>query len=418
MARGLLFSRAENEAIRQEMERDATVVLLGEDVAGGAGRADQGVIDAWGGPMGATKGLIQQFGPSRVIDTPICEMGFIGAAVGAAVTGLRPVAGAVPLPHAARGGGKTKRLRSRAARGQCRLAAGPGTGAISRRWKRFRLSSGEASRSRLGSPQMSDHLDKLCIDTIRTLSMDAVEKAKSGHPGTPMALAPLMYTLWQNHLRYDPHNPLWPGRDRFVLSAGHASMLLYSALFLAQVRQTDANGNPTDKPAVSIEEIERFRQIGSKTPGHPEYGLTSGVELTTGPLGQGIGMSVGLAIAANWRAQHFNRPNFNLFDYRIWAICSDGDLMEGISNEAASIAGHLHLSNLVWMYDQNHISIEGSTTITFDEDVATRFQGYGWGVLHVADANDTAAIDEALSVAAAAKGSARPPRRSSRRRIR
>src|SRR5205085_7236676 len=248
-------------------------------------------------------------------------------------------------------------------------------------------------------------LDKLCIDTIRTLSMDAVEKAKSGHPGTPMALAPLMYTLWQKHLRYDPQNPLWPGRDRFVLSAGHASMLLYSALFLAQVRQTDANGNPTDKPAVSLEEIERFRQIGSKTPGHPEYGLTSGVELTTGPLGQGIGMSVGLAIAANWRAQHFNRPNFNLFDYRIWAICSDGDLMEGISNEAASIAGHLRLSNLVWMYDQNHISIEGSTSITFDEDVATRFQGYGWGVLHVADANDTAAIDEALSVAAAAKGS-------------
>jgi transketolase len=252
---------------------------------------------------------------------------------------------------------------------------------------------------------MSDHLDKLAIDTIRTLSMDAVEKANSGHPGKPMALAPLMYTLWQNHLRYDPKNPLWPGRDRFVLSAGHASMLLYSTLFLAGVRQLDKDGNPIDKPAVSLEEIERFRQLGSKTPGHPEYGHTTGVELTTGPLGQGIGMSVGLAIAEKWRAAHFNRPNFPLFDYRMWVICSDGDLMEGISNEAASLAGHLRLDNLVWIYDQNHISIEGSTTIAFDEDVATRFQGYGWGVLHVADANDTAAIDEALSVAAAAKGS-------------
>lgn len=250
---------------------------------------------------------------------------------------------------------------------------------------------------------MSDQLDKLCIDTIRTLSMDAVEKANSGHPGTPMALAPLMYTLWQNHLRYDPKNPLWPGRDRFVLSAGHASMLLYATLHLAGVRAVDDNGEPKDEPAVSLEEIERFRQLGSKTPGHPEYGVTTGVELTTGPLGQGIGMSVGLAIASKWRAQHFNRPDFNLFDYRVWVICSDGDLMEGISNEAASIAGHLRLSNLVWIYDQNQISIEGSTTITFDEDVATRFEGYGWAVLHVPDANDTAAIDEALSVAAATK---------------
>jgi transketolase len=250
---------------------------------------------------------------------------------------------------------------------------------------------------------MSDQVDKLCIDTIRTLSMDAVQKANSGHPGTPMALAPLMYTLWQQHLRYDPKNPLWPGRDRFVLSAGHASMLLYSTLFLADVREVDAQGNPTGKPAVSLEDIEQFRQLGSKTPGHPEYGHTTGVELTTGPLGQGIGMSVGLAVAAYWRAAHFNRPNVSLFDYRIWVICSDGDLMEGISNEAASIAGHLKLSNLVWIYDQNHISIEGPTEITFTEDVATRFEGYGWNVLHVADANDTAEIDEALSVAAAAK---------------
>ncbi|HEX4078181.1 MAG TPA: transketolase [Rhizomicrobium sp.] len=250
---------------------------------------------------------------------------------------------------------------------------------------------------------MSDSIDKTCIDTIRTLSMDAVEKANSGHPGTPMALAPLMYTLWQKHLRYDPANPLWPGRDRFVLSAGHASMLLYATLHLAQVRELDAQGNPTGRPAVSVEDIEHFRQLGSKCPGHPEYGVTTGVELTTGPLGQGIGMSVGLAIASRWRAAHFNRPDLNLFDYRVWVICSDGDLMEGISNEAASTAGHLRLSNLVWIYDQNHISIEGQTGITFDEDVATRFQAYGWGVLHVPDANDTAAIDEALSVAAATK---------------
>ena len=280
-----------------------------------------------------------------------------------------------------------------------------GTGAISERWKISAVLS-EASRPLAGlAPIMSDHIDKLSIDTIRTLSMDAVQKANSGHPGTPMALAPLMYTLWQNHLRYDPRNPLWPARDRFVLSAGHASMLLYSTLFLAGVRQLDAGGKPTDKPAVSLEEIERFRQLGSKTPGHPEYGHTTGVELTTGPLGQGVGMSVGLAIAEKWRAARFNRPNLALFDYRVWVICSDGDMMEGISSEAASLAGHLRLDNLVWIYDQNHITIEGATSITFDEDVATRFQGFGWGVLHVADANDTAAIDEALSVAAAAKGS-------------
>ncbi|HTT82365.1 MAG TPA: transketolase [Rhizomicrobium sp.] len=250
---------------------------------------------------------------------------------------------------------------------------------------------------------MSDHLDKLCIDTIRTLAMDAVEKANSGHPGTPMALAPVMYALWQNHLRYDPQNPLWPARDRFILSAGHASMLLYATLHLAGVRDVDANGNPTGRDAVTLEDIEQFRQLGSKTPGHPEYGLTTGVEVTTGPLGQGVGMSVGHAIAAKWRAAHFNKTGLDLFDYRVWVICSDGDMMEGISHEAASIAGHLKLSNLVWIYDQNHITIEGDTAITFDEDIATRFEAYGWSVLHVADANDTAAIDEALSVAAATK---------------
>jgi transketolase len=250
---------------------------------------------------------------------------------------------------------------------------------------------------------MSDNLDKLAIDTIRTLSIDAVEKANSGHPGTPMALAPVMYTLWQNHMRYDPANPLWPDRDRFILSAGHASMLLYATLHLAGVKDVDANGNPTGRSAVTLEDIEQFRQLGSKTPGHPEYGITTGVEVTTGPLGQGAGMSVGHAIAAKWRAAHFNKPDLDLFDYRVWVICSDGDMMEGISHEAASIAGHLKLSNLCWIYDQNHITIEGDTAITFDEDVAARFAAYGWSVLHVADANDCEAVDEALSVAAATK---------------
>ncbi|HEX3664795.1 MAG TPA: transketolase [Rhizomicrobium sp.] len=250
---------------------------------------------------------------------------------------------------------------------------------------------------------MSDNLDKLAIDTIRTLSIDAVEKANSGHPGTPMALAPVMYTLWQNHMRYDPANPLWPDRDRFILSAGHASMLLYATLHLAGVKDVDESGKPTGQAAVSLDDIEQFRQLGSKTPGHPEYGITTGVEVTTGPLGQGVGMSVGHAIAAKWRAAHFNKPDLDLFDYRVWVICSDGDMMEGISHEAASIAGHLKLSNLCWIYDQNHITIEGDTAITFDEDVAARFAAYGWSVLHVADANDCEAVDEALSVAAATK---------------
>jgi transketolase len=250
---------------------------------------------------------------------------------------------------------------------------------------------------------MSDHIDKLAIDTIRTLSMDAVQKANSGHPGTPMALAPVMYALWQNHLRYDPKNPLWPDRDRFILSAGHASMLLYSVLHLAGVQDLDGAGNPTGRLAVTMEDIEQFRQLGSKTPGHPEYGLTTGVEVTTGPLGQGVAMSVGHAIAAKWRSAHFNKTDFDLFDYRVWVIGSDGDMMEGISHEAASLAGHLRLANLCWIYDQNHITIEGDTAITFDEDIATRFEAYGWSVLHVADANDTQAIDEALDAAAASK---------------
>ena len=212
-----------------------------------------------------------------------------------------------------------------------------------------------------------------------------------------MALAPVMYTLWQRHLRYDPSEPLWPNRDRFVLSAGHASMMLYSTLFLADVREVDRSGKPTGAPAVSLDDIKAFRQLDSKCPGHPEYGRTTGVEATTGPLGQGCGMSVGMAIAALWRAAHFNRPHLPLFDYRVYAICSDGDMMEGISSEAASIAGHLRLSNLCWIYDSNHITIEGNTSLAFDEDVGARFAAYGWNVLHVNDANDCEAVDRALS---------------------
>ncbi len=263
------------------------------------------------------------------------------------------------------------------------------------------------NRSRLGhcrSPSvwfMSDDLDKLAIDTIRTLSMDAVEKANSGHPGTPMAMAPVVYTLWQNHLRYDPGHPLWPNRDRFILSAGHASMLLYSVLFLAGVREVDRDGKLTGAAAVSLDDIKAFRQLDSKCPGHPEYGRTTGVEVTTGPLGQGAGTSMGIAMAGLWRAQTFNRPGLDLFDYRVYALLSDGDIMEGISSEAASLAGHLRLCNLCWIYDSNHISIEGSTALAMDEDVGARFEAYGWNVVRVADANDAARVDKAFSAAAA-----------------
>ena len=250
---------------------------------------------------------------------------------------------------------------------------------------------------------MSDDLDQLSINTIRTLSMDAVQKANSGHPGTPMAMAPVVYTLWQRHLRYDPENPLWPNRDHFVLSAGHASMVLYATLHLAGVREVDHDGRPTGEAAVSLDDIKAFRQIDSKCPGHPEYGHTTGVEVTTGPLGQGAGMSVGIAMAALWRAQHFNRPDLALFDYRVFALLSDGDMMEGVCSEAASLAGHLRLHNLCWIYDNNHITIEGSTDLAFDEDVAQRFVAYGWSVLHVADANDIDDIDEKLAAAAATK---------------
>ena len=235
-------------------------------------------------------------------------------------------------------------------------------------------------------------IDKLSIDTIRTLAIDAVQKANSGHPGAPMALAPVAYTLWNRYLRYDPAHPHWPNRDRFVLSCGHASMLLYALLHLANVAESDG-GNA---PAVSLDEIKRFRQIDSRTPGHPEYHFTTGVETTTGPLGQGVANSVGMAMGGRFMGRHLNRPGLNLFDYNVYALCSDGDLMEGVASEAASIAGHLRLSNLCWIYDDNTVTIEGHTELAFGEEVATRFLAYGWQVLRVADANDVHAIAAAL----------------------
>jgi transketolase len=243
---------------------------------------------------------------------------------------------------------------------------------------------------------MDREVDQLCIDTIRTLSIDAIQKADSGHPGTPMALAPLAYTLWQRFLRFDPAEPIWPGRDRFVLSAGHASMLLYSLLHLAGVRAVDPDYEIVGDPAVSLEDIESFRQLDSRAPGHPEYRWTSGVETTTGPLGQGIATSVGMAIAGKWQGARYNRPGFELFDFDVYAIAGDGCLMEGVSSEAASIAGHLRLDNLCWVYDNNHITIDGRTQITYDDDVAARFMGYGWNVTRVGDANDTDLIASAF----------------------
>ncbi len=243
--------------------------------------------------------------------------------------------------------------------------------------------------------EASKDIDKLCIDTIRTLAIDAVQKAQSGHAGTPMGIAPVAYTLWQDFLRYDPGDPLWANRDRFVLSAGHASMLLYALLHLAGVRRVDG-GHITDKPAVSLDDIKNFRQIDSVTPGHPEYGRTTGVETTTGPLGQGCGNSVGMAIASRWLGARYNRPQFTIFDFDVYTICSDGDLMEGVASEAASLAGHLELPNLCWIYDSNTVTIEGHTALAFSEDVQSRFKGYRWNVLHVRDANNTAAFAHAL----------------------
>ena len=247
-------------------------------------------------------------------------------------------------------------------------------------------------------------LDQLCVNTIRTLSMDAVQQANSGHPGTPMALAPLVYTIWNRVLRFDPQNPIWPNRDRFVLSNGHASMLLWSALHLAQVQAVNASYETLGKPSVTLDDIRRFRQLDSKAPGHPEYHWVSGVETTTGPLGQGVATSVGMAIAEKWLAHHFNRPGFDIFDYGIYAVCGDGCMMEGVASEAASLAGHLGLDNLCWVYDNNHITIEGSTRLAFTEDVETRFLGYGWNVLRVGDANDLERIEDALDIFRKTKG--------------
>jgi transketolase len=231
-------------------------------------------------------------------------------------------------------------------------------------------------------------LDTLCINTIRTLAIDAVQQANSGHPGAPMGLAPVTYCLWQEFLRYDPEDPKWLNRDRFVLSNGHASMLLYAMLHLAGVREVSKDGEVLKELSIPMEEIKRFRQLGSRTPGHPESHLATGVETTTGPLGQGVGNSVGMAVASRWLAANFNRPGFEIFDFNVYAMCSDGDLMEGVGGEAASLAGHLKLSNLCWMYDHNGITLDGPADWSFSEDVATRFVGYGWNVTRVADAND------------------------------
>ncbi|WP_460874406.1 transketolase [Paralcaligenes ginsengisoli] len=236
------------------------------------------------------------------------------------------------------------------------------------------------------------HLDQLCINTLRTLSIDAVQKAQSGHPGTPMDAAPTAYCLWQRFLKYDPQDPGWPNRDRFVLSAGHACALLYSLLHLSGVKAGSPSYPPGDRLAVTLDDLMTFRQAGSRCTGHPEHGWTSGVETTTGPLGQGAATSVGMAIAERWLAATYNRPGYDLFNHNVYALCSDGDIMEGVCSEAASLAAHLKLSNLCWIYDDNHISIEGSTSLTFTEDVAARFIAYGWNVARVSDANDLAAL--------------------------
>jgi transketolase len=246
------------------------------------------------------------------------------------------------------------------------------------------------------SPLGGPAVDELCVNTIRTLSMDAVQQANSGHPGTPMALAPVIYTLWQRFLRFDPSDPIWPNRDRFVLSNGHASMLLYAMLHLAGVKEVTADYRQSGAAAVTLDDIKHFRELDSKCPGHPEYQVTSGVETTTGPLGQGCGTSVGMAIAERWLAKHFNRPDFKIFDYDVYAICGDGDMMEGVTSEAASLAGHLMLGNLCWIYDSNRITIEGHTDLAFSDDVAARFLAYGWNVLHVGDANDAERLSQAL----------------------
>jgi transketolase len=250
----------------------------------------------------------------------------------------------------------------------------------------------------------SEELDQLAITTIRTLSIDAVQQAKSGHPGTPMALAPLVYLLWNRVIRFDPKDPIWSNRDRFVLSNGHASMLLWAVLYLTGTRAVNAEYERLGNPSVTLDDIRRFRQLDSKAPGHPEYHWVSGVEATTGPLGQGIATSVGMAIARKWLADRYNRAGFDIFDYNIYAVCGDGCMMEGVGAEAASLAGHLELDDLCWIYDNNHITIEGNTRITFTEDIAARFLGYQWNVLRVGDANDLERIEDALTIFRKTKG--------------
>jgi transketolase len=250
------------------------------------------------------------------------------------------------------------------------------------------------------------NIDQLCINTIRTLSMDAVQKANSGHPGTAMAMAPVAYTLWQEYLRFDPRQPIWPNRDRFVLSVGHASMLLYSMLHLCRVRAVNPKYETLGHESVSLDDIKNFRQLESKCPGHPEYRWTSGIETTTGPLGQGVATSVGMAISAKWMAEHFNRPGFDIVNFNVYALCGDGCMMEGVTAEAASLAGHLRLNNLCWIYDNNKITIEGNTSWAFSEDVATRFIGLGWNVTRVGDANDCEMLARAFETAR--KSSDRP----------
>jgi len=247
-------------------------------------------------------------------------------------------------------------------------------------------------------PKTSSDMDELCINTIRTLSIDAVQTAKSGHPGTPMALAPLVYTIWNRAMHFDPKDPIWPNRDRFVLSNGHASMLLWAALHLTRTMAVNADYERLGQPSVTLDDIRRFRQLDSKAPGHPEYHWVSGVEATTGPLGHGVATSVGMAIGQKWLAAHYNRPGFDIFDYRIYAVCGDGCLMEGVASEAASLAAHLGLDHLCWVYDNNHITIEGNTNLTFTEDVEARFLAYGWNVLRIGNANDLDRIENALKV--------------------
>jgi transketolase len=260
------------------------------------------------------------------------------------------------------------------------------------------------SATPVAQPKTDGKMTQLAINTIRTLSIDAVQEAKSGHPGTPMALAPLVYTLWNRVMRFDPQDPIWANRDRFVLSNGHASMLLWSILHLTRTQAVDADYERLGQPSVTLDDIRRFRQLDSRAPGHPEYHWVSGVETTTGPLGQGVATSVGMAIGEKWLAAHYNRPGFEIFDYNIYAVCGDGCMMEGVSSEAASLAAHQGLDNLCWIYDNNHITIEGDTSIAFTEDVPARFLAYGWNVLRVGDANDIDRIERAFEVFRKTKG--------------